>query len=510
MTAPSFLLVITDSQAARMVGAYSGQDLRTHTLDRLSAEGTRFGRAYCPAPICAPCRAAVFSGIHSHTSGPWTNNIALGENIPHMGQRFRDLGYDTPYMGKWHLDGHDYFGTGVCPDGWDPRYWFEAKNYLDELTPEQIQLWRNRLNTIEDLKREKIDASFTWANRISNRAIDFLQNGRSEKPFVMVLSYDEPHHPWTCPPEYAEAFKDFEYDLGPSAFDTLEGKPSIQREWAAAMSHPAKNGKVNAPLVFGCKAYVDYEIGRVIEAMDQQGLDNVWVIYASDHGEMMGAHNLSLKGCAGYEEITHVPFIFRPPKKERIAPAVNDTLVGLVDILPTMLDLAGAEAPPIMHGNSLKPQLMEGVVDTERATFTEFNRYEIEHDSFGGFKPMRMVVKGSRKLLIHLLSTDELYDLDNDPGELINRIDDPEYTDVREQLHKELLDWMDRCRDPFRGPEWERRPWKVNPQSEWMGLFRPRPADGYAPVVRDYDTGMPTKGIKREKKTTPSSQGDSK
>lgn len=507
MTAPSFLLIITDSQSARMVGAYSGQDLRTHTLDGLSAEGTRFSRAYCPAPICTPCRAAVFSGIHAHTSGPWTNNLALGENIPHMGQRFRDLGYDTPYVGKWHLDGHDYFGSGKCPDGWDPRYWYEGKNYLDDLTPKQIQLWRNGLNSIEDLKRENIDASFTWANRISNRAIDFLQNGRSENPFAMVLCYDEPHHPWTCPPEYAEAFKDFEFDLGPSAFDTLEGKPAIQREWAAAMSHPAKNGKVNAPLVFGCNAYIDHEIGRVVEALDQQKLDNVWVIYASDHGEMMGAHNLSLKGCAGYEEITHVPFIVRPPNRN-IAPAVNDTPISLIDILPTMLDLAGAEPPPIMQGVSLKPQLLEGAQDKERAVFTEFNRYEIEHDSFGGFKPMRMIVQGAHKLVIHLLSTDELYDLEDDPGELINRIDDAEYVEVRERLHRQLLDWMDRCRDPFRGPEWERRAWKTHPKSEWMGLFRPRPADGYAPVVRDYDTGMPTRGIKREAKTTPKSGGD--
>ncbi|MEM7391664.1 MAG: sulfatase-like hydrolase/transferase, partial [Verrucomicrobiota bacterium] len=125
MSRPNFLFLITDSQGHRMVGTYANNPtLGTERLDRLAEEGIRFDRAYCPAPICTPCRAAMFSGIHAHTSGPWTNNLAFGTNVVHMGQRFRDLGYETPYVGKWHLDGQDYFGSGECPDGWDPRYWY--------------------------------------------------------------------------------------------------------------------------------------------------------------------------------------------------------------------------------------------------------------------------------------------------------------------------------------------------------------------------------------------------
>ncbi len=502
MQPPNFILAITDSQSAAMLGCYSGQPLATHRIDQLAAQGIRFERAYCPAPICTPCRAAIFTGIYAHTSGPWTNNVALGANIPHMGQRFRDLGYDTPYVGKWHLDGHDYFGTGRCPDGWDPRYWYEGSNYLDEIGPQAAALWRGGLNNAADLRREGITREFTWAHRITNRGIDFLRNGRSDKPFLMTLSYDEPHHPWVCPPEYAEAFANFEYDLGPSAFDTLEGKPAIQKEWAAAMAHPARNGKVKSPMLFGCNAFVDDEVGRVVQTLDELELDNTWIVYVSDHGEMLGAHGLSLKGCAGYEEITRVPFIVRPPKPLP-APRVEPTLVSLVDILPTFLELAGAARPPILHGESLAPLLMGGPGNPDRAVFAEFNRYEIEHDSFGGFKPMRMIRKGHMKLILHLLSTDELYDLESDPGELRNRIDDPACSELRDRLHDELLEWMDAKRDPFRGPEWERRPWRAHPRRSWMGLFRPRPADGYAPVVKDYDTGLPTQGVKREKKTTP-------
>jgi uncharacterized sulfatase len=501
MTQPNFILIVTDSQSSGMVGAYSGQSLATDNIDRLAATGIRFSRAYCPAPICTPCRAALFSGIYSHTSGSWTNNLALGYNIVTMGRRFRDLDYTAALIGKWHLDGHDYFGTGRCAEGWDPRYWYEGANYLAELDEREIALWRGGLKTVEDLRREGITREFTWAHRISNRGIDFLRNGREGKPFLLVLSYDEPHHPFTCPPEYAEAFRDFEYDLGPSAFDDLADKPSIQREWAAAMDHPAVGGKVRSPLLFGCNAFVDDEIGRVIDTLDELQLENTWVVYISDHGEMMGAHGLSLKGCAGYEEITHVPFIVRPPQGLRV-PRVDSTLVNLVDILPTFLDLAGVEPPSILHGKSLKDLCLNRTQNEDRAVFTEFNRYEIEHDSFGGFKPMRMIVRGQFKLVIHLLCTDELYDLKNDPGELHNLINDPETATVRDALHRELLDWMEAKRDPFRGSEWERRPWQRNPVGGWMGYFRPRPEDGYAPVVRDYDTGMPARGVKAEQKTT--------
>jgi uncharacterized sulfatase len=124
----------------------------------------------------------------------------------------------------------------------------------------------------------------------------------------------------------------------------------------------------------------------------------------------------------------------------------------------------------------------------------EFNRFEIEHDSWGGFQPIRCLVSGPLKLVINLLHTDELYDLQEDPSELHNLIDDPAYAEARNTLHDRLLEWMYQKRDPFRGPSWERRPWRSERRLQWRGKFRPRPADGYAPEVRDYNTGLPATG----------------
>jgi uncharacterized sulfatase len=139
---------------------------------------------------------------------------------------------------------------------------------------------------------------------------------------------------------------------------------------------------------------------------------------------------------------------------------------------------------------------LSGVEDAEKSVVLEFQRYEIEHDSWGGFQPIRCIIAGRHKLVINLLHTDELYDLEKDLAEVHNLIDEPSLADVRNRLHDRLLDWMYEKRDPFRGPCWERRPWREGRRFHWRGEFRPRSADGYAPQVRDYDTGLPTQGIK--------------
>jgi uncharacterized sulfatase len=117
MPRPDYVFIMTDTQATNVIGAYGHPDLRTPNIDNLAKTGVTFARAYTTYPLCAPARAGIFTGIYPHTTGAWTNNLPLGDNIKTMGQRFRDGGYRTVYVGKWHLDGHDYLGTGICPDG---------------------------------------------------------------------------------------------------------------------------------------------------------------------------------------------------------------------------------------------------------------------------------------------------------------------------------------------------------------------------------------------------------
>jgi uncharacterized sulfatase len=246
-------------------------------------------------------------------------------------------------------------------------------------------------------------------------------------------------------------------------------------------------------MYFGCNSFVDAEIGRVVDAVDRLAPQETYLIFTSDHGEQLGAHGLHSKGATVYEENANVPLIVRLPGRARAGTRL-DTLVSHVDVLPTMLDLAGLPVPPALEGGSLAPLLRGGPEDPERAVFVEFHRYELPGDNWGGFTPMRAIVKGPYKLAINLLDTDELYDRRSDPHELHNRIDDPASAGVRDALHDALIDWQYRSFDPFRGPAWQRRPWRKERTLTWMGGWqgaRRSWDDGYAPDRLDYRTGLP-------------------
>lgn len=113
------ILIMTDTQRKDMLGCYGNAEIKTPNLDKLASEGLRFERAYTCSPVCGPARSALFTGTYPHTNGSWGNSMPLGANIKTVGQRLRDRGIHTAYIGKWHLDGSDYFGLGHCPDGWD-------------------------------------------------------------------------------------------------------------------------------------------------------------------------------------------------------------------------------------------------------------------------------------------------------------------------------------------------------------------------------------------------------
>ena len=134
--------------------------------------------------------------------------------------------------------------------------------------------------------------------------------------------------------------------------------------------------------------------------------------------------------------------------------------------------------------------------------FLEFGRYEVDHDGFGGFQPLRCVFDGRYKLCVNLLTSDELYDLQTDPGEMKNLIDCPETAEIRNALHDALLDWQNRTRDPFRGYYWERRPWRTDAApANWRhtGCTRQRENEEYEPRQMDYNTGLPMVEATREK-----------
>jgi len=482
---------MTDQQGANAVGCYGAPGVRTERIDQLAAEGTRFERAYTASPVCTPARAGLHTGTYPHTSGAWTNAMALESNAKTFAKRLADHGYRCAHIGKWHLDGHDYFGTGEAPEPFERSYWYDGKNHLDTLPRAMRPVWRKGLKSVEDLKKYKIGEEFTWGYGVAKRACEFIEDaGSGPDPFLLVASFDEPHGPSTCPLEDLEAFAGFAHNPGPAGADTLEGKPSHQREWAATRSQNSPVTEFRKPFYFACNHFVDRLIGRIIDAVDERCAENTWVVYTSDHGDFLGAHWLGAKGPAMYDEITRVPLVIRPPKANRKQQVISEA-VSLVDLAPTFLSLAGIETPPILDGRDLLPAIDQGGARDRGDVLIEFNRFEVGHDGRGGLMPIRCLVRGHYKFVINLLSEDELYDRAHDPAECQNLINNPAYQSVRNELHMALLELMDHQRDPFRGPCWERRPWSQTKERGWNGVERQRPDDGYLPPVLAYPTGLP-------------------
>ena len=485
------VVIMTDSQRWDMVGCYGNPAMHTPHIDRLAATGLRFERAYTTQPVCGPARSALFTGLYPHTNGSWANCMALGDNVRTIGQRFRDHGIHTAYIGKWHLDGGDYFGLGRCPDGWDPSYWYDMRCYLEELTPEE-RSWSRHPSAMET----GVPEDFPFAHRCSQRAVDFLDRHGGDD-FLLVVSYDEPHDPYLCPEPYASMFHDYEFPRNANVADNLAKKPPHQRTWAGtAVTRDPESVRIRNPWFFGANAYVDSQIGRVLEAIERFAPDAL-VVYTSDHGDFLASHCLSGKGPAAYDEITRIPFLMRWPGVTTPG-TVRPGPVSHIDLVPTLMKAAGLPAPQWCEGT---PMDLEATED-RNPVFIEFGRYETDHDGFGGFQPMRAVFDGRWKLVVNLLGTDELYDLASDPGEMCNRIEDSGCMCERNRLHDSLLGWMNRTRDPFRGYWWARRPWRDDARpASWddAGMTRQREHEEYEPRQLDYGTGLAmTEAVRRK------------
>jgi uncharacterized sulfatase len=468
------VVIMTDTQRRDMIGCYGNKDMKTPNIDKLASEGIRFEKAYTCQPVCGPARSALFTGLYPHSNGCWGNSMPLGDNVKTIGQRMKDYGFHTAYIGKWHLDGGDYFGIGRCPEGWDEKYWYDMRCYLEEMSDED-RLWSRKP---EIMKHRNVTEEFTYAHKCSNKAIDFLTN-HNDEDFLLVVSYDEPHHPFVCPEPFSSMYEDYEFPKSPNVQDRLEGKPEHQKAWSGNKMYEDKEAlKIKHPYFFGCNSYVDYEIGRVIKAIDEYSPDAL-VIYTSDHGDMLHSHSLNNKGAAMYEENVGIPLI-----------------------VPTIMQAAGLPVPKLLEGNSMVEILLNPEIKVNDAVFIEFGRYEIDHDGFGGFQPIRAIFDGRYKLVINLLTSDELYDLENDPWENKNLISDQEYSSIRNMLHDRILDWMNNTRDPFRGYYWERRPWRTNARpADWnyTSMTRQREHEEYEPRQLDYETGLEIKEAVRKK-----------
>lgn len=333
-----------------------------------------------------------------------------------------------------------------------------------------------------DIKEE-----FTFAHRCTDKAIDFLNRYKDEDFFISV-SYDEPHHPFVAPKKYTEMFKDFMLPETPAHYDDLKDKPEHQKIWSK-ITPPLSELRYMFSEYFGCNSFVDYEIGRILDIIYEKCPDAM-IVYTADHGSMLGCHRLMDKGPAMYNDIINIPFVVY--QKDLAKGATCRTPVSHVDFVPTVLNYFGKEIPPCIEGKDITDIIKDPSVYRQRNVFMEYTRYEADHDGFMAYQPIRAVFDGRYKLVINLMCEDELYDLEKDPYEMQNLINDESLANVRKKLLDAVIDNMNNTRDPFRGYYWEERKWNKSENKifGYTRMTRQREDLVYEPKQLDYNTGL--------------------
>lgn len=495
------VMILTDTQPTWFVGAYGNGDVcRTPNLDRLAAEGVRFDRGYTACPLCTPARSTLMTGLYPASNGAVANETSPARHIPMIGERLRAAGVRYGYTGKWHLDAAGYHGAGQADGGAPEQWWFDGRNYIEQIGKERYQALADAgsRGDAEALRRLELREEECWGYQVVERARDFLENTPQDEDFLFIASFDEPHGPFICPPEYFEHFQ--EHPIPAPANHGVpepDTRPSLQRQQSGEYpvgteeEFAAERAKHMA-----CNAWLDTQIGRLLETIREIHGHDVLIIFTSDHGDMHGAHGLRSKGAMMYEETVRVPFIVRPPRAGRGAGGTSetsgtcDTVVSQIDLVPTILSYLGMPVPPALQGYSLLPYLgLDGAAPETKVhagglppyRMIQFFRFGAFHRGHGEWYPIRCVVASRWKLVINLFDEDEFYDLTEDPWEEWNLLPPGgglETRDALREAHAGLLGEMERSFDPLRGPAWRERPWAEKSTTHGRLLAAAEPAPG--------------------------------
>ncbi|MCC2686199.1 MAG: sulfatase [Paenibacillaceae bacterium] len=449
MPRPNILLIMTDQQRWDTLGCYGNRTIETPNLDWLAAQGTVFTHAYTSTPSCIPARATLITGMD-----PWNTGIlGMGRGQGPMGGGFEHtlpgelarVGYHTQGVGKMHfhpqraLNGFhntvlDESGRAESPSFVsDYRQWFAANRTGDYGSTDHGIDWNSWM------ARSWHAPEFLHpTNWTINESIKFLQERDPNRPFFLKTSFARPHSPYDAPSYYFDLYNQKEM---PKAFvgdwATVHDVPKDAANpdaWHGVRTdeeiHRARAG------YYGSINHIDHQIGRLLTELKKSKLDqNTLIIFTSDHGDMLGDHNLWRKTYA-YEGSAHIPMIVRLPASMRKSSAdVVDQPVCLQDIMPTILDAAGLEIPDTVDGASLLP-LIRG----ESAPWREY--VHGEHSTcYAEIQEMQFLTDGYWKYIwLPRVGTEQLFDLRRDPGECRDLSGEAEYRD-------ELLRWRHRLID---------------------------------------------------------------
>ena len=429
---PNIIIFFFDQQRSDSVGCYGQKMEVSPNLDKMARAGVRFGYAFSNQPICGPARACLQVGKYPTELGCFTNSRRLPGREKTLAHFLSDVGYEVGYLGKWHLasdwpfQGPQSYSDKPVPvelRGGYKDFWLGSDTL--EFTSHSYE---GHMFDSDNKKREfppgryRVDAQTDWV-------LEYLQSRTLEQPFFLFTSYIEPHHQndhnhIEGPVGSKERFKDSEI---PGDLVNMEG------DWAQEY-----------PDYLGCCRSLDDNLGRVIEKVQELGIaDNTVIIYFSDHGCHFRTRNSEYKRSC-HEASIRVPLVicggdFKGGK------VIDNELVATVDVTATVLKIAGVDLPSYMQGRALQELIDDKVSDWPQDVFVQLSeaqvgrairtkkwKYSVHAPDKNGFEDSASDVYVEQFL----------YDLENDPHEQNNLVNDPQYKNVRSELATRLKSCM--------------------------------------------------------------------
>lgn len=422
MSQPNILFICSDQHSWRFTG-YAGHPLvQTPNLDRLAERGTVFESAYCGSPVCVPSRASLMTGMYPSDSNSFCNSTVWDGSKPVWATYLRDAGYACRSVGK--LDLNDDFATGFEEIG---------SSHGHRHRPDITSLFR-RPTIYRTDERETVDGR-PRENRHSdeksaNSAIDFIRNaGRSsdQQPWVHWVGFNQPHSPFVGLEEYYNQYPVDEIDM--PAEQDLENLhivyQAIRHFKRVATPIPEERVRRARAGYYAMITELDEYVGRLLKSLADSGqADNTIVIYTSDHGEMLGEHGLWYKNNL-YEDAAHIPLVIAGPGIP--SGARVDTAVSQVDLIATMMEWTNATPADPLRGRSLTSLLGGAGEPHPGFAYTESH-------SEGNVTGSHMIRKDEWKYIHFTWYESLLFNLKDDPGEMLNRAGDPECKSVIDEL----------------------------------------------------------------------------
>ena len=474
---PNILFVFTDQHRLSGVSCYGDTPCRTPNIDALAQDGIRFETAYTVCPVCSPVRGTIMTGLYPHAHGICSNVHDLGCSVQEirdrpelLSRRLQKAGYRCGYTGKWHLgtDRDKAFGGSNTPSlprdvGFDgqnfpghggggftyPEYrqYLEENGFTHKVDRSHIA---SALDRPAGILTGPVESTVPYF--LAEHTIGMIEEyAGSDEPFFIWHNFWGPHAPYYAPEEFYDMYRNIPLPEWPNfrwESGNIPGPHTVKRQPGAEKVEWAEWEEIIRHY-YAFASLIDSQIGRVMDCLRRRGiLENTLVIFGADHGETLGSHGgLIDKGWHHFEEIQRIPFIVRPPDgyaggaRQR-----GDTApewVSNADIFPTICEAAGAEFDSAaVHGTSCLPLLSEPDPAREEKTFVEFNGVNSLATT------MATVRAGRIKYGMNISQQDELYDLDTDPYETQNLINDPGYADSLRNLRQELAGWMERTGYP--------------------------------------------------------------